>query len=471
MNGGWGIYILGSSNLFVSRNTVSSNLQTGIYMELSPGATISNNNVTQNSTGIYVSGCRNATISSNQISWNGIGLGIGLSSLQRNDTVSNNNFMFNTVGITCCYFGRNVTIQGNSFVYDGLVLNQNLFPFTIPTFTVNGNTVNNKPLLFYKECADMVITSVPVGQLIAVNCRRLQIRNVQITNTDVGLQLYNVNDTTVTNCSINSNAWAGLQLSGNNITLTFNNISNNLWSAAIDPAVQPLLAHHNNFIQNSVRGDRGGVWDNGYPSGGNFWSDYAGVDNCSGPAQNICPSPDGIGDTPFQLIGFNPAVDHYPLVKPYLLMSDTTPPTWLPESTFSASNSSSAGVTLSWTMAADDVAINYYQLYQGGKIISTVPATLFNPSILLSHYVSGLTPGTEYSFKVEAVDWAGNPSTTGPSITLRTASNGAPAVAWWIQYWYLVVIPVAAIAVIAGAIFFRRRRKETGHLEKPLVSS
>jgi len=89
---------------------------------------------------------------------------------------------------------------------------------------------------------------------------------------------------------------------------------------------------------------------------------------------------------------------------------------------------------------------------------------------VLSHYVSGLTPGTAYSFKVEAVDWSGNPSTTGPTLAFRTVSNGAPAVAMWIRYCYLFVIPVAAIRGIAAAIIFRRRRKEMGHVEKPLLS-
>jgi len=56
-------------------------------------------------------------------------------------------------------------------------------------------------------------------------------------------------------------------------------------------------------------------WDNGYPSGGNYWSDYTGVDNCSGPQQNICPSPDGIGDTPYS---FSSAQDRYPLMKPFV---------------------------------------------------------------------------------------------------------------------------------------------------------
>jgi len=54
-------------------------------------------------------------------------------------------------------------------------------------------------------------------------------------------------------------------------------------------------------------------FDNGYPSGGNYWSGYAGVDNNWGPAQNRA-GPDGMGDTPFGVEG---AVnDNYPWMGP-----------------------------------------------------------------------------------------------------------------------------------------------------------
>lgn len=39
------------------------------------------------------------------------------------------------------------------------------------------------------------------------------------------------------------------------------------------------------------------VWDNDYPSGGNYWSDYKGFDYFSGPYLNETGS-DGIGDMP-----------------------------------------------------------------------------------------------------------------------------------------------------------------------------
>jgi len=74
-------------------------------------------------------------------------------------------------------------------------------------------------------------------------------------------------------------------------------------------------------------------WDNGYPEGGNFWSDYEGADNYSGPGQNI-PGSDGIGDRPYNISGNINSKDKYPLMEPIGLLfpianftySDNGPP-------------------------------------------------------------------------------------------------------------------------------------------------
>jgi len=65
--------------------------------------------------------------------------------------------------------------------------------------------------------------------------------------------------------------------------------------------------YHNTFINNSRQVESlnsTNVWDNGYPSGGNYWSDYSGRD----------ANGDGIGDTPYVIDAGN--VDRYPLMRP-----------------------------------------------------------------------------------------------------------------------------------------------------------
>jgi len=56
-------------------------------------------------------------------------------------------------------------------------------------------------------------------------------------------------------------------------------------------------------------------WDNGYPDGGNYWSDYTGADNYSGVNQDE-PGSDGIGDTPYPIYGSAGSQDRYPFMRP-----------------------------------------------------------------------------------------------------------------------------------------------------------
>jgi hypothetical protein len=56
------------------------------------------------------------------------------------------------------------------------------------------------------------------------------------------------------------------------------------------------------------------VWDNSYPSGGNYWSNYTGVDLHSGSDQDETGS-DGIGDTVHEIDADNR--DRYPLMGPF----------------------------------------------------------------------------------------------------------------------------------------------------------
>src|SRR5207245_5665364 len=52
------------------------------------------------------------------------------------------------------------------------------------------------------------------------------------------------------------------------------------------------------------------------------WSDDSGVDQCSGPARNLCRGPGGFADTPYLVNGS--AQDRYPLIHPVF---DASPPT------------------------------------------------------------------------------------------------------------------------------------------------
>jgi parallel beta-helix repeat protein len=109
----------------------------------------------------------------------------------------------------------------------------------------------------------------------------------------------------------------GIHLSGGSSNIIAGNtIANNaygIWLSSSNNAI-----YHNNFLNNIIQVYQytscNNTWDNGYPSGGNYWSNYTGVDLPSGSNQDETGS-DGIGDTPYVIDENN--VDNYPLMAPY----------------------------------------------------------------------------------------------------------------------------------------------------------
>jgi len=96
-----------------------------------------------------------------------------------------------------------------------------------------------------------------------------------------------------------------------------NQLSNNNLGIQIRVNCSDNLIYHNDFLNNIRKVfDKGGsnAWDNGYPSGGNYWSDYFSPDNFHGPSQDLAGG-DGIGDTPYNIPGGDHQ-DRYPYINP-----------------------------------------------------------------------------------------------------------------------------------------------------------
>jgi hypothetical protein len=70
-----------------------------------------------------------------------------------------------------------------------------------------------------------------------------------------------------------------------------------------------------NVVLQAANPESKNIWDDSYPSGGNYWSDYNGPDQYGGPYQNESGS-DGIGDIPYIIDGANE--DRYPLMNTWL---------------------------------------------------------------------------------------------------------------------------------------------------------
>jgi len=144
------------------------------------------------------------------------------------------------------------------------------------------------------------------------------IRNCLVENggySYYGIYLDNVVNGKIENCTCDNN-WDGIfLLNFSNNTLTNNSCSNNYYGIELYSSNNNRI-YHNNFTNNATQANDSDTnyWDDGYPSGGNYWSDYTGGDNYRSENQDI-PGSDGIGDTPYSITGGS-NLDRYPLMSP-----------------------------------------------------------------------------------------------------------------------------------------------------------
>nr|QNO54848.1 hypothetical protein PAHOCELH_00009 [Methanosarcinales archaeon ANME-1 ERB7] len=177
------------------------------------------------------------------------------------------------------------------------------------------------------SCAHVTADKVEISGFTIMNCfegvyvelsKGIIIDNNIISDNFDGIYLVNSDSNTITHNVITNNIWyvSGIHLiSSTNNTISNNDIVENDKGVYLYNSINNLI-YHNNFINNTCQAyDNTGTnsWDNGYPSGGNYWNDYMGSDAYSGADQNV-PSSDGIGDIPYSI---NSDMDNYPLIQPW----------------------------------------------------------------------------------------------------------------------------------------------------------
>jgi parallel beta-helix repeat protein len=291
-----GIFLVNSSGNTISGNTATANVE-GIWLTSSSNNNVSGNNATANGDGIYlINSANNNNVSGNNVSKNRI-FGVALQACSNNVVIGNNATANGQDGICLGYSSNDNVVAGNSAAANG--------GDGIQVFASSSNDT---------VCGN-ILTSNYNGVDIGESSNNTVSENIATANSFSGIRFGNSDNNTASGNILTSN-YNGIYL----ISSSYNNFERNTAAqnsfAIVLSYSSGNTIYHNSFTNNAgqVSSNSVNVWDNGYPSGGNYWSDYRGGDLYSGPYQNVSGS-DGIGDTPYTIDANN--IDHYPIMNPW----------------------------------------------------------------------------------------------------------------------------------------------------------
>jgi len=251
----------------------------------------------------------------------GTGSGTGISLFHRNNVTIRN------VTIKAFQYGILLNCSSNSIIAENFIIANDVAGIKLINSSNNKIERNNLLNNFYgiwllyasnnSISRNNLLNTLSAILLCSSSDNKIT-ENEIIANHDCSIWIGDSSNNFVARNNIAANKLYGIWIvrSSENI-LKENNITSNpygIWSVYSSNN----KFYHNNFINNTkqvnIFEDGKNIWDDGYPSGGNYWSDYTDCDFYRGPYQNETGS-DGIGDTPYVIYENNQ--DNYPLKKPY----------------------------------------------------------------------------------------------------------------------------------------------------------
>jgi parallel beta-helix repeat protein len=321
----YGLYLHYSNYTSVLENNITNCSNYGICIEgdlfgepPSKGNSIIRNNITQNYHGIEMwFGTDSNNVAENSVTENN---GIGIIVSGRGNVVTGNNVTHNGgngILLDSCSDARlwNNRMNNNSYNFG---VQMTGYPRDLQNYVGSSNLVDGKPIYYWKDEHDRAVP-LDAGCVILFYCRNITIENLTLERNRVGIIMGDVRNSTIAWNNIANNGASGIWLiesSGNQFYE--NNLVENYAGVWFNWA-EGNHFYHNNFVLNThyqtYSQNWKNLWDDGYPSGGNYWKpNLRTVDSNNGLYQNDTGA-DGIGDTPYVIDANN--TDEYPLMKPY----------------------------------------------------------------------------------------------------------------------------------------------------------
>lgn len=325
-----GINLTGRSNVTIE-NTNVTGFTNGIMLSatsnlenVSDFNTIIGNNLTSDGNGIILAPSNGSEILSNDFSDNGVG--ISVSDFSMNNSIGANTLTGNSLGIF-------LNDSGNNYVYANSV-SSTYYGIWLDWSSNNSVTLNSVSV--YYGTGIILLDSSNYNAIVGndvTNCDQgLSLRSsssfgIIVGNTIEGnfrgLEFSGSSNDTIARNDFSNSGWFNFRLSGCSGNLVYeNSITGNcisIWLAS---------SSNNSFYHNSVGNmavtfvaSNRNTWDDGYPSGGNYWAGISVTDRFSGAYQNITGS-DGICDSPVVLDANN--TDSYPLAGPFYSFNATS---------------------------------------------------------------------------------------------------------------------------------------------------
>lgn len=331
----YGIEILYTDSSVIENNTIENHKNSGIKISSSHFTTISSNHIRKNGGhGILLDVANNSTVYKNVIEDN---LGYGIYSVFSYFSNFSSNYLIHDI----IFFYEQETEMYNSCFF-------------------SNNLINGLPISIHIDTEGKIISG-DLGFLMIINCFNLTITNLNITDSDTGIYIYNSEDIIITNSTLkdthqesiivsksenvildkniisyssqtainiyfSSNIYLcdnlffrnyyGIEIDDSfNCSIVYNTFEQNINYAILLKSNSSLvLVHHNLFINNNFLGNsqaydegQNNIWYDKETKKGNYWSDYEkeGVYSIDGPAHSYDPFPEGKKETtssPFYLL-------------------------------------------------------------------------------------------------------------------------------------------------------------------------